>query len=201
MQNETPPDRAVSVTPLSLDSILTRLAPLNPVVWLALVCVLSGWFLLDTLHVSAGPIDHGVRFYQLAAIISRPVRLFTGVDHGYGFGTALFGLVCVAALLAPLAPLYARDRRAWLGHFAPLALLLACALLLYARTSGEFWATSNEPEAISNDLIRFANDLIHRGGDIAARRVAIGAGGYLAFVGSAVLALRGILHYRKATIA
>jgi hypothetical protein len=101
----------------------------------------------------------------------------------------IFGLVCGAVLLTPLAPFLWKERSAWLAYLAPL--------VLYARTSGEIFATSNHPGSVSNDVLRFANDLIHRGGDLAARRVSVAAGGYLAFIGSCLLAWRGIRGYRS----
>lgn len=167
--------------------------------WPSLLAVAIGWFFLDTLHVSVGPIEHGVRFYDLAAIIGKPVRLFTGVDGSRGFGTFVFALLCCASLAAALSPFWRHERVALLGPTVPLALMLACALLLYARTSGEILTTTNDPAAITNDIFRFANDLIHRGGAIAARRVRIGAGGYLAFVGALALAVRAIGTWRKST--
>jgi hypothetical protein len=163
--------------------------------WSCVGAILVGWFLLDTLHVSVGPIEHAVRFYDFAAIIARPVRLLTGVGR-HGLGSFSFALLCCASIGATLAPWFRRERHAALGAMAPLVLILACALLLYARSSGEVLMTSNDPTAISNDVFRFANDLLHRGGAVVARRVTIGAGAYLAFIGALVLALRGLAAWR-----
>ena len=167
--------------------------------WPCLLAIVIGWFFLDTLHVSVGPLEHGVRFYDVAAIIGKPIRLFTGVDGSRGFGTFVFALLCCASLAATLSPFWRRERVALLGPAVPLALMLACAMLLYARTSGEILTTTNDPAAITNDIFRFANDLIHRGGAIAARRVTVGAGGYLAIVGALALAARAIGTWRRST--
>jgi hypothetical protein len=160
---------------------------------LAMVCVLFGWFFMNTLVVSLGSIEHGLRFFDMSAAIGDPTRLFFGVD--WSFQRVLFAFICVLCILAPLAPQFAKNRLAWLAWLAPLVLILLCGLLLYSRTSGEFVTAPGDANALSGHLIQFANDMARRGSTLASRHVSVGAGGYLALIGAVVLAVQGVRRF------
>lgn len=148
---------------------------------LAVGGVLIGWFFIDYLVVSLGSLRHGVRFFDMAAMIADPARLFLGVDGSTQ--RLLFSLICLACLAAPLAaPQLSRKRVAWLAYLAPLALVVLCAALLYSRTSTEF----------------FADDIARHGGGLAAQRISPGAGAYLALIGSLFLGIRGVRRFHLA---
>jgi len=163
---------------------------------LAVVCVLFGWFFMNTLVVTLGSLQHGVRFFDMSAVIADPSRLFFDVDTP--FHRICFCLTCLLCLSAPLAPHLVKKRSAWLGYLAPLALILVCGALLYSRSSGDFFAAPTEAKSVSGNFIRFANNLVHHGGDLVTRHIAVGAGGYLALIGSLVLAVRGVRGLRHA---
>jgi hypothetical protein len=160
----------------------------------ALLCIFLGWFMTDALVVTLGSLHHGVRFFDVSAVIADPTRLFFGIRAPYQ--RIFFSLLCILCLGAPALPYLRRERVAWLGYLAPLILMLICAALLYSRASNEFFGTSNEASAVGGDLMRFANKFAHQGSSSVARHISIGVGGYLAFVASVVLALRGLRHYR-----
>jgi hypothetical protein len=176
-------------------SVARAARQLDAAVWLALICVAAGWFFLDTLVVTAGPVRHGVPFYDLATVIRDPAQLFVGGRAPRLAGLVL-GLVCLGALLSPLAPYLRNVRAAWLAYLTPLALLLACGALLYVRTSGDFLATPQDADSLTSGLLQLANGLIHKGSAAVSRRVSVGAGAYLALVGSLFLAARGIQRLR-----
>ena len=155
----------------------------------ALICVFFAWFFLDTLVVSVGSIKHGVRFFDAGAIIADPTRMFFSIDTT--FGVILFTILCLACVLAPLAPHLWRTRVAWLGYLAPLVLMVACGLLLYSKTSGEILATPADANSLTGSVMSFANKILQRGSDLVSRHVAVGAGGYVAMLGSLVLAYFG----------
>ena len=161
----------------------------------ALFCIFLGWFFIDTLTVTLGSLHHGVRFYDLPAVIADPTRMFFGIANTAR--TFLFGAVCLACLLLPLTVYWRDERWTWFAHGAPLILMLVCGSLLYFRTSGEFFATPTDSATVGGNLIRFANGLVHRGSGVVARHVSIGIGGYLAFVGGVVLAVSGLHGFRK----
>ena len=161
---------------------------------LAMVCVLFGWFFMNTLVVSLGSLEHGVRFFDISAVIGDPTRLFFGVDSPAQ--RILFGLLCILCILAPVAPQLSTRRPVWLLSTAPLALIVLCGLLLYSRTSGEFFAAANDANSMSGHLVNFANDIARRGSNLVARHLSIGAGGYLALIGSVVLAVQGVRRFR-----
>jgi len=168
----------------------------------ALLCIFFGWFLIDTLVVTIGSLQHGVRFFDMSAVIADPTRLFFGIQGSSR--RIFFGLICILCLLAPVLPHLRRGRdlpggRAnWLAYCAPLALMVICGALLYSRTSSELFAASQGVGSAGNSLIRFANDWVRHGTGLVTRHVSVGIGGYLALVAGLVLALRGARHFRNA---
>ena len=163
----------------------------------AVICVFFAWFFLDTLVVSVGSIKHGVRFFDAAAVIADPTRMFFSIDTT--FGVILFALLCIVCLLAPLAPHLRVMRAAWIGYLAPLALMLVCGALLYSKTSGDILATPSDAGSITSSVMGFANKILQRGSDLVSRHIAVGAGGYVAAIGSLVLAYSGVRNLRKRT--
>jgi hypothetical protein len=71
--------------------------------------------------------------------------------------------------------------------------------LLYAKTSGDFFAAPGDAGSLGGNVIRFANDLAHRGSGLLAEHISLGFGGYLAFAGCVVLAMRGLKQLRRAS--
>jgi len=165
---------------------------------LALVCVVFGWFFTNTLVVNLGSLQHGIQFFDMGAVIADPTRLFFGIDTS--MQRVLFGMVCLVCVFAPITPQLSANRLSWLASSAPLALILVCGLILYSRTSGEFFAHPGDAKSVSGTLIHFANDLARRGSGVVSRHISIGAGGYLAFLGSVVLAVQGIRRFRRSVI-
>lgn len=162
---------------------------------IALLCIFLSWFFIDTFTVTLGSLQHGVRFYDLPAVIADPTRMFFG--SAVTLRTFLFGSVCVGCLLLPLAVYGRAGRWIWLALLSPLALTLLCGALLYYRTSGEFFAMPAEPAGMTGNLIHFANGLVHRGSGAVARHVSIGIGGYLGFAAALLLAVSGVRGFRR----
>jgi hypothetical protein len=165
----------------------------------ALVCIFLSWFFIDTFTVALGSLQHGVRFYEVPAIIADPTRMFFGTATTVR--TFLFGALCVSCVLLPFAIYWRGERWIWFTLCAPLILMLACGLLLYSRTSGEFFATPTDAAGVSGNLIHFANGLLHRGSGAVARHVNIGVGGYVAFAASLVLAISGVRGFKRQAVS
>jgi hypothetical protein len=163
---------------------------------LAMVCVVFGWYFTNTLVVTLGSLEHGVRFFDMSAVIADPMRLFFGVETS--LQRILFGLLCLAAVLAPVAPPLSKGAGPWLAYLAPFVLILVCGVALYSRTSGEFFASPAEAKSVAGSLIHFANDLARRGTGLVSRHIAVGGGAYLALIGSLVLVVQGVRGYRIA---
>jgi len=191
---ETPSHLQTTPRPALFSRLVRAAAQLETASKFALLCIFFGWFLVDTLVVTLGSLQHGVRFFDMAAVIADPTRLFFGIQGS--FQRILFGLVCILCLLAPLLPHLRRERANWLGYLAPLILMIICGALLYSRTSNEFLATPSDAGRVGSNLIRFANDLVHHGSGLVARHISVAVGGYLALIASMVLALRGARHFR-----
>jgi hypothetical protein len=161
---------------------------------LAVICVFFGWFFMNTLVVSLGSLQHGVRFFEMSALIADPTRLF--FDGDAPFQRSLFGLLCLLCLAATVLPYWVRHRQTWLAYLAPLLLMVATMLTLYWRTSGQWFASPDDAKSLTSNIVHFANDLVHRGADLVARHVAVGAGSYLALIGAVVLFVQGVRGYR-----
>jgi hypothetical protein len=196
-EEPTPGEPTISASESASSAWLRAVSRLDPLTWLALICIVAGWFFLDTLVVSAGPWRRTVHFYELAAIIANPMRLFFGIDHSQLPAVIAFTVLCLGVLCLPLAPFLSRVREAWLAYLVPLALMLICGAWLYARTRGDFFNTAADTDTLTSHVVRFANDLFHRAGQPVARRVSIGAGSYVALIGCLFLTGYGIRRYRE----
>ena len=192
MQNEaaTTGEAQCTVRP----TLLSALSRVDGATWVASSLMFAGWFLLDTLRVDWGPIQQHIPFYDVAAVIASPVRLFTGLEGNRGAVTVFFVLLCGAALLAPATSYLWRNRFGWLAGIAPLALMVTCALLLQARTSGDFFAShAGVRDTIANDLRHLGSHLIRNVSASASRHVALASGGYVALISSLYLSARAIV--------
>jgi hypothetical protein len=132
----------------------------------------------------------------MAAIAANPIQLFSGIDHAHSYVSIAFGLLCLIAVFAPLAPLIWSARAARLATAIPFALMLICAVLIAARSPGDFFHAPPQATSLGGDLIRFANDVIGRGATVVTKRISVGTGAYLALIGSAFLAIQGLRCYR-----
>jgi hypothetical protein len=196
MQNETPPMPASALRPSWQTTLTGALKRVEFDAWAGIALIVVGWFVLDTVQVTF-PMKHGIPFYDIAVIIGAPSRIFTGVSGERGMATVLFTLLCLATLLLTLTPYVWRSPHAWLTSVAPLALIVFCALLVYARTPPDLFSTHGGGDTLGNDLRHFANHLFHRATAGMARKVTLGAGAYLAVIGSVYLAVRGVRRYRR----
>jgi hypothetical protein len=190
----TPSQLRAAERPTFVSRLIRAAAELDTPSRFALLCIFFGWFLVDTLVVTLGSLQHGVRFFDISALIVDPTRLFFGIQGVWQ--RILFSLGCVLCLLAPLLPHLGRARAYWLGYLAPLLLMLICGALLYSRTSGEFFAAPSDAGNAAGNLIRFANQLVHQGSGLVTKHVSVAVGGYLALVAGMVLALRGVRRFR-----
>jgi hypothetical protein len=112
---------------------------------IAIACVFFGWFLLDTLVVILGSLQHGVRFFDISEVIANPSRMFFGLQGS--LHRMFFIPLCVVCLYAPVLPHLRRIRLLWLSYAAPLALMVICGALLFSRTSREFIAAPSNAGA------------------------------------------------------
>jgi hypothetical protein len=193
MQNDLPSSSAPTAQTQLYARITSALAGVDAPTWIALGAIFIGWFLLDTLRVEWGPLDRRVPFYDLAAVIASPTRLFTGIEGHRGLGSLLFAIVCIAALFAPLLPAISRTRWAAWGSVAPFAMMIGAALLLYAVTSQDVIPNNaDSTDTLANDVRHFANHLLSSASASVSRKVTFAPGGYLALVGAFFAAVRGL---------
>jgi hypothetical protein len=162
---------------------------------LAILCIVIGWFFLDTLIVALGPLRHGVRFFNIGPVIADSSRLFFGDEIAPR--SLSFAAICIIAVLAPLAAHVRTNRLAWFAYLGPLILIVICAAMLYSKGSADFLAPPSNAGNLQSELTRVANGLLNRGAGVVAKRVTVGAGAYLALLGSVVLAAQGIRRFAR----
>jgi hypothetical protein len=156
--------------------------------WLSVTAVLIGWFPCDTLTTTVGALRLHFHFFDLASVIARPTRIITGVNRGDAL-TIPFGILCLAALAATLAPGFSvRKMIARFGPCAPLALMLATGALLYAVTSGDTFSATSDAGRITTALTHFGNILANHASAVVANRISVGLGVWLAAPGALYLA-------------
>jgi hypothetical protein len=162
--------------------------------WACLAAVFVGWFPCDTLTMTVGALRLHFHFFDLASVIARPSRLVVGVNRGDAL-TLPFGVLCLAAIAAPLAPSYLRHRLARFGPCVPLCLMLACGVILYGVTSGDTFTAAPGTGSIANALIRFGNTLAGHASAVVARHITIGLGVWMSLPAAVYLA-RGAVRGR-----
>jgi hypothetical protein len=158
----------------------------------AVVLVFVGWFLLDTLSTSIGVIGLDFQFFDMAAIIDQPARLFTGIGSNAGLLTIPFGVLSLAVLAATLAPYVSGSRLARLARIAPLLLMLVCGGILYHETSQDTFTAAQNAGDVTNALVNLANVMARHSVGVAARHIGIGAGAWVAALGALYLAYTGL---------
>ena len=167
---------------------------------LTVTCVACGWFMMNSLITDYGALRLPFRFYDLLTVMLSPGSITTGAfGTGSTLNAWLFSAVCAAALLLALAPAWSQHRTAWLGCVAPFALMALTGAILYHEFSQDLVANEGVLGDKGLRLSHFANELANRVGAVVARRIHVGAGGYLSLLASAVLAVKGVRAYGKAS--
>jgi len=172
-------------------------AKIDSLTWLAVACVLLGWFILNTLVATFGPVVHTARFYDLPVVMHDPRWLVNGVEEAFPMAKAAFGFVCLAAVSAPLLARLGAPRVPYLLSAAPFLLMLLCGIVLYVKSSSIQIDATAGLGRIGGYLAKWANGAANWSGDVVARHIAIGAGGYLSFLASGFLAVRGVVRPRQ----
>jgi hypothetical protein len=160
---------------------------------IAVAGIVIGWFALNTLAATFGPLQHVAHFYDMPVILRDPKRLLTGVEDIGTLSKLAFGAVCVAAVIAPVLPRLGYPRVPQLLSAAPFLLMLVCGIVLYVRSSTAHIEAPETLGRIGGLIARWANGAMAWSGDVVARHITVGPGGYLSFIASAFLAARGVV--------
>lgn len=163
--------------------------------WVALAALAISWFWLPVLTSRFGPVEHVTHFYDLGTVLLNPGWLVHGIARWHTLQALAFGALSAAILIAPLAAHRLGTRSAGLLYLLPLAFMLLCAAVLYARTSGPYVTASPETGAVGAFLARLADQAIGKAADTIARHISISVGGYLSFLAAAYLAFKGFKGY------
>ena len=159
--------------------------------WLAMACIAVGWFGLDTLVATFGPVRHTAHFYDLPAVMLDPPRFLIGPAESLSAGRFVFGLLCVAVIALPVLPRLGVSPARWLLISAPLLWMALCGIVLYVKTATAHIAAPERMGRLGGYLASWANGAMDWSGDVVARHIALGPGAYLALIGATWLAYKG----------
>lgn len=162
----------------------------------ALAALLTGWFFLNTIAIQLSS-DYGVglSFWKLLAVLNSPAGVMSGLNGAAGSGGGIYSFLCIAALVAPLAPQFWHDKRAHLGGLLPLALMLLVAATVYSGVSDGLKQAQGVAGAFGGaQAAHMANAMLHE----AMRAISLGAGAYLSLAASLYLAARSAIKFLAA---
>jgi hypothetical protein len=168
--------------------------------WVALGAIVLGWFGLNTLVATFGPLQHTARFYDLPLVMINPRRLLFGLDEAMSAGTVVFGMACLLIAALPLLPRLGVLTARWLLILAPLLLMLLCSIVLYIKASSTHISAPESMGKVGGFLARWANGAMDWTGDVVSRHIALGSGAYLSFFASVWLAAKGVMALRTSAL-
>jgi hypothetical protein len=167
-------------------------------IWIAVICLVVGWFFMATVVTTLGPVKQKYHFFDMLTVMLNPSWLLYGMGSSHPLEAIAFGLLNLGVLLLPLVPFIVKKRSAWLLCAAPLVLMLVCGFELYAKTSGPYFEATQRAGSFAQALVRFGNSVAVGAGNVAARHISVGLGAYLALLASLFLAMRGLRTFRLA---
>ena len=165
---------------------------------IGILVIAIGWFGMATLTADFALVQHNPRFYELWAVINDPLGALSGMNRSQDFLTFGFALVCVVALAASLAPVVWPRRIAWFAYLIPLLVMAYSLYALYAKTSTTYVAVDDSVHTLNAYIARITQSAMNRAGEASSKRISIGAGTYVALLGSVLLAARGIFKFVRA---
>jgi len=135
----------------------------------AFAALIIGWFFLSAVSIDLGFMGkNSVTFWQALKFLN------SGGMAAMGGGSAgIYGLACIAALLAVLLPQVWPNPRARFGMAAPLALMLLVVIVAYSKMP-------DVPQGAEEFAAEFR------------KAVSLGLGTYLAFAAAIYLAWKGV---------
>src|ERR1700761_3203701 len=92
--------------------------------WIAVLCLIVGWFFMATVVTTFGPMKQKYHFFDMLTVMLNPSWLLYGMGSSHPLEAILFGLLDLAVLVLPLVPFIVKKRSAWLLSMAPLILML-----------------------------------------------------------------------------
>jgi hypothetical protein len=164
---------------------------------IAIAGLVLGWFVLDAVAIRVGHFITSARFYELAALIAHPARLVTGVKDDDLPLTLPFGALCIAAIAAVLWARRSTAPHARVGFFAPLALMVACAAILYDQAAKDTFVAGPDAGEVGQALANLGNAIVRRTGAVLTEHIAVGAGAWVAAIAAAYLAYAGVRGPRR----
>lgn len=157
------------------------------------------WLFLSTLSVQVtASYKESITFYEVMKIAHNGTALDSLKSLDYQ-GAGVWGILMVAALLAPIAPHFHPNKYLKLGYVAPLALMLVVLLQLYLSIS----AGMSKARGLANgfggaEAAAMAEQMLEQMLDTALKAISLGLGFYIAAAIAAGLSFIGIRSFLAA---
>ena len=161
----------------------------------ALGALALAWAFFNTVTVQANAeFKVGITFWKLLGMLNSPSGILASLN-GSDSSAGLYGLLALAALLAPLAPQFWADRRAHLGGLMPLAFMLVVALMVYNGISSSMGEAQSMVGMVGGKAGEMVREMQAEMARQAMRAVSLGVGFYMAAAASLYLAARGSIKF------
>jgi hypothetical protein len=164
--------------------------------WIAVICLVVGWFFMATVVTTVGPVQQKYHFFDMLTVMLNPSWLLYGMGSSHPLEAIAFGLLDLAVIVLPIVPFIVKKRSAWLLCLAPLALMLLCGFELYEKTAGPYFEATQRAGSFAQGLVRFGNSVALGAGNLVARHISVGLGAYLSLLASLFLAVKGLRTFR-----
>jgi hypothetical protein len=164
--------------------------------WIAVICLVVGWFFMATVVTTVGPVKQKYHFFDMLTVMLNPSWLLYGMGSSHPLEAIAFGLLNLGVLILPIVPFIVKKRSAWLLCVAPLVLMVLCGFELYARTSGPYFEATQRAGSFAQALVHFGNKVALGVGNVAARHITVGLGAYISLLAGIFLAVKGLRAFR-----
>lgn len=167
-------------------------ARLGTPVLIAWAAFAISWFFLSTLTISAAPGNSvGITFWNLLGLVNNPNSM-SYIASGISADKGIYALLAIVALAGPAISQFWKHPLSHLGNCVPLALMLIVAVVIYMSLRD---SAAQAQQMAGTFGGKAASDMVS--GMVAEMMKAfhIGAGGVIAAVASAYLALVGLKQY------
>ena len=146
--------------------------------------IVIGWWMLPAVSVTV-PFAGSMHFtlWQVLGFLGSSNIMEVLASRGSG-STGIYGLLAIAAVVAPFLHHVWNDKRAWLGGLAPLLFMVLIGLLvrsaLHTAMGGSVGAGANDPAL---------GDFARQAQDEAMKAISLGAGIYVSALASLYFAV------------
>lgn len=164
---------------------------------IAIGALAAGWIFLDALSVQSSSTEwRDISFWNLLGVVNYPRNPINVIGYGRSNAAGMYGFLAIAALVAPLAPYFWKDRHAYLGHLLPLVFMLYVGMTIYSGMHDSAWQAQGTMSTFGGArTAEMATVMTAAAAKEALKVVSVGTGTYLSVATSIYLAAKGMIKF------